>query len=256
MPRSSHRYASPTAAQRLKVLRRIHALSEKYPRFGYRKIYWLLREEGMQVGRETVRLIRRQEGLKVVRKPIRKRRRGTSSSEVRRATHPNHVWSYDFVQDVTADSRSIRCLTVVDEFTRRSVAIEVRRSFTAHDVVMALQRLVVEYGRPAHLRSDNGPEFVAKRVQQWLKDAGIATHYIEPGHPWENGTNESFNGVFRDGCLDRELFLSVRDARVQIEAWRSVYNNERPHGALNGKTPAQFAREWHRSNPVTAAKAA
>ena len=237
LPRSSHRYASSTAERRLKLVRRIHALSDRYPRFGYRKVYWLLRGEGEGVGRETVRLIRRKEGLKVNRKQIRRRRRGTSTGEVRRATHPGHVWSYDFVHDVTADGRTIRCLTVVDEFTRVCLAIKVRRSFTAGDVVDVLKRLVCEHGRPVHLRSDNGPEFVARKVQHWLQEAGIATRYIEPGHPWENGTNESFNGVFRDGCLDREVFHGLRDARHQIGRFRRMYNEERPHGALNGRTP-------------------
>lgn len=254
--RSSHRYTSPLDESSVALTRRVHTLSHRYPRFGYRKIHWRLQEEGVEVGREAIRLLRRREGLKVNQKQIRKRRRGVSTGDARKAMRPNHVWSYDFVHDVIHDGRAIRCLTVIDEFTRLNLAIEVRRSFTAGDVIAVLQRLVAQYGRPTNLRSDNGPEFVAKKVRTWLAENSIETRYIEPGHPWENGTNESFNGVFRDGCLDRCLFMSVRDARHQIQAYKDHYNDVRPHGALNGKTPARFMRDWQAANPVNAAKAA
>lgn len=244
MARSSHRYASALSAEKLALITRIHELSHAHPRYGYRKIYWLLRREGIEVSRERVRILRRREGLKVIKKVKRRRNLGRSTAYVREATQPNHVWSYDFVHDASADGRTLRCLTVIDEYTRRCLAIPVRRGFTSRDVINTLRELIAVHGHPTFMRSDNGSEFVAHKVQEWLATHNVGTRYIEPGHPWENGTNESFNGVFRDGCLDRCLFADLRDARAQIEMYRKEYNEVRPHGSLHGRTPCQFLRDW------------
>ncbi|MCP4163897.1 MAG: IS3 family transposase [Deltaproteobacteria bacterium] len=222
---------------------RIHYLSEKYPRFGYRKIYSILKEENWSVGKERVRLIRKQEGLQVIKKSNQKRLLGKSTDKLNKAKYPNHVWSYDFVMDQTSCGRRLKCLTVIDEYTRYGLAIYTGRSITSGDIKQILKRLFVKYGTPTCMKSDNGPEFVAKSIQSWLKSEEIKTHYIAPGSPWQNGHNESFNGVFRDGCLDRWLFYSVKEAKQVIEHWLREYNVERPHGALAGVTPARYAKE-------------
>lgn len=219
----------------------IHRLSEGYPRFGYRKIYTLLRNSGTRISRETVRRIRKREGLQVSVKQRKKRLTGHGSPKLNRAQYPNHIWSYDFVHDRTTDGRTLKCLTVVDEFTREGLTIETARSLTATDVIRALANLFSLYGRPTYIKSDNGPEFVAKAVQRWLKARNVATHYIDPGSPWQNGHNESFNAVFRDGCLNRWAFYSVADARRVIEAWLNEYNDIRPHGSIDMMTPRAFA---------------
>jgi len=227
----------------IELRERIHRLSEKYPRFGYRKIFDRLKEEGVCVSREHVRLIRKQEGLQVIKKQKKKRSVGQSTATLHRAEHVHHVWSYDLVSDQTADGRRIKCLTIIDEYSRYCLSIHVGRSITATQVKSALQELFLYWGTPLCIKSDNGPEFVAKEIQDWLKHSGIGTHYIDPGCPWQNCFNESFNSVFRDGCLDRWLFYTVQEARRIIEQWMSEYNHERPHGSLTGKTPARYLLE-------------
>ena len=219
----------------------MHELSEQYPRFGYRKIHAILRAEGVRVGRDRLRLIRKREGLQVPRKQRKRRRRGKSTTEVDCALHPNHVWSYDFVADQTVDGRRLRFLTVIDEFTREAIWIECARFLNSHDVVRVLNQLVESRGYPVIIKSDNGPEFVADRIQEWIKDRPSNTYFIEPGSPWQNGHNESFNVVLRDGCLNRWAFMSVREAKLIVESWRREYNEERPHGALDQITPAAYA---------------
>jgi len=243
VPRSTKRRPSGRVEAR-KLVSRIHELSARYPRFGYRKIFYRLRREGWRVGRERVRLIRRAEGLRVPRRGPKRRRLGTSTQAIERATSPNHVWSYDFVSDQTTDGRTLRFLTVVDEFTRESLWIECARHLTSVDVVRVLEQLVELRGCPTAIKSDNGPEFVANKVQEWIANRGIGAVYIEPGSPWQNGHNESFNGVFRDGCLDRWLFESLREAREATEAWLREYNQERPHGSLEGLAPLEFFELW------------
>lgn len=233
----------PGNGEQLELISRIHALSEKYPRMGYRKIYDLLKAEDWSVNRETVRLVRKRDGLQVVKKQRKRRPMGVSTTTPTRAEYPRHVWSYDFVHDETSDGRRLRCLTVIDEYTREGLAIHCARSITSGCVIRVLEALFVRFGAPACLKSDNGPEFVAQRVTAWLDKHHVDTIYIEPGSPWQNGHNESFNSVFRDGCLDRWLFYSVQEARREIESWRWEYNHERPHGALGGFTPAQFAAQ-------------
>lgn len=226
---------------------RIHALSERYPRFGYRKIFALLKAEQWAVSRETVRRLRKCAGLQVIKKARKRRPVGVSTTTPTRAEYPNHVWSYDFVHDETTDGRRLKCLTVLDEYTRESVAIHCARSITAGDVVQVLQWLCTYRGAPVYVKSDNGPEFMAQRVTSWLGEQHVETHFIAPGSPWQNGHNESFNGVFRDGCLNRWLFSSVQEARRIINHWREEYNHERPHGALQGLTPVAFAARYHAS---------
>jgi transposase InsO family protein len=219
-------------------------LSNRYPYWGYRKIFALMDRERFPIGRERVRLIRRREGLQVVRKRRKKRVLGRSTQWVHRASHPNHVWSYDFVHDQTIDGKRLRCLTIVDEFTREGLAIRCARSLTAGDVVRVLEELMARHGKPQCIRSDNGPEFVADAVKTWLRDHGVGTHYIEPGSPWQNPYGESFNSIFRTTCLDRWAFESVSESRAVIDQWLTEYNTIRPHGSLNGRAPAQFIKDW------------
>jgi transposase InsO family protein len=226
------------------LVARIHELSEQYPRFGYRKIHDRLQAAGWRIGRERVRLLRRREGLRVPQRAPKRRRRGSSTTLPDKATYPNHVWSYDFVADQTTDGQTLRFLTVIDEHTRRGIWIECARHLTSVDVVRVLDQLVELHGAPGMIKSDNGPEFVAKKVQEWIEERGIGARFIDPGSPWQNGHNESFNAVFRDGCLNRWLFESLREAREASEAWLHEYNEERPHGSLGGLTPIKFFEQW------------
>jgi len=237
--RSTERRPSGRIEQ-AQLVRRVHALSERYPRFGYRKIFWLLKSDGHSIGRERLRVLRRREGLRVLRKAAKRRRCGTTTTTVQRAEYANHVWSYDFVADQTADGRTLRSLTVIDEYARRALWIECARHLASVDVVRVLEQLVELQDKPTVVKSDNGPEFVAKKVQEWARERCIGIRFIEPGSPWQNGHNESFHGVFRDGCLNRWLFESLREAREATEAWLREYNEERPHGSLGGRTPSGF----------------
>ena len=238
--RSTHRHC-PDQANGIALTGEIVRRSYHYDRFGYRKIYELLVGTGYRVSRETVRLIRKREGLQVRKKQQKKRLLGQSTTELKRAEYPNHVWSYDFVFDQTCEGRTLKHLTVVDEFTKEGLMIEVARSLTSGDVIRVLDYLFDVYGVPSCIKSDNGPEFVAKRVQDWLKEKRVNVRYIDPGSPWQNGTNESFNAVFRDGCLDRWEFYSVAEARRVIEQWLEEYNTIRPHGSIDMMTPRAFA---------------
>jgi transposase InsO family protein len=226
--------------EEVELVGKIHELSQRYPRFGYRKIFHRLTAAGWRVGRERVRLLRRREGLRVPRKSPKRRRPGTSTIDLEQAEFANHVWSYDFVADQTIDGKTLRFLTVIDEYTRQALWIECARHLTSVDVVRVLEQLVELHGVPVAIKSDNGAEFTAKKVQDWIENRGIGARFIEPGSPWQNGHNESFNGVFRDGCLNRWLFESLREARETSESWLHEYNHERPHGSLGGLTPSKF----------------
>jgi transposase InsO family protein len=215
-------------------------LARRYGRYGYRKISALLRDAGWLVNDKRVERIWRQEGLKVpARQPKRGRLWLTDGSCIRlRPQHRNHVWSYDFVEDRTHDGRKIRMLNVIDEFTHECLAIRVARKLKAVDVIDVLSNLFILRGVPGHIRSDNGPEFVAKAVQAWITAVGAKTAYIAPGSPWENGYVESFNARLRDELLDGELFYSLREAQIIIESWRIHYNTKRPHASLGYRPPA------------------
>ena len=216
-------------------------LARQYGRYGYRKIAELLRSTaGWIVNDKRVERIWRREGLKVpAKQPKRGRLWLNDGSCVRlRAEHRNHVWSYDFVEDRTHDGRKYRMLNVIDEFTHECLAIRIERSLKSADVIDVLSDLFILRGVPGHVRSDNGPEFVAKAVQEWIGAVGAKTAYIMPGSPWENGFIESFNARLRDKLLDGEIFYSLAEAKIIIESWRRHYNTVRPHGSLGYKPPA------------------
>jgi transposase InsO family protein len=244
--RSSYRYAGQQELVDA-AYREVVRLSQRYPYFGYRKIYALMRDS-WTISRERVRQIRRREGLQVVKKRRKRKLLGVATEWVNRAQYPNHVWSYDFVYDQTDDGRQLKCLTVVDEFSRQGLEIRVGRSLTATDVTSILDELFRQHGRPACIRSDNGPELVSRHVQNWLREKHVDTHYIDPGSPWQNAYNESFNSIFRTTCLDRCLFGSMTEARVIIGHWLDEYNTVRPHGSHGGMTPEQFLQRWTENN--------
>jgi putative transposase len=219
----------------------IIALARQYGRYGYRKIAELLRSTaGWVVNDKRVERIWRREGLKVPSKQPKKGRLWLNDGScIRlRAERPNHVWSYDFVEDRTHDGRKYRMLNVIDEFTHECLAIRVQRQLKAVDVIDVLSDLFILRGVPGHIRSDNGAEFVAKAVQEWIAAVGAKTAYIAPGSPWENGFIESFNARLRDELLDGEIFYSLKEAKIVIESWRRHYNTLRPHGSLGYKPPA------------------
>ena len=218
-------------------------LATRYGRYGYKRITVLLKADGWHVNHKRVARIWRREGLKVpVKQPKRGRLWLNDGSCVRlRPQHRNHVWAYDFVQDRTRDNRKFRMLTVIDEFTRECLAIKVKRRLNNQDVLDVLGDLMVQRGVPDHIRSDNGSEFRAKALRKWLSNIGVKTLYIEPGSPWENGYNESFNGRLRDECLKVELFNNLMEAKIIIEMWRRHYNTIRPHSSLGYRPPAPLA---------------
>jgi len=222
---------------------RIVALARTYGRYGYRRITALLRNEGWRINHKRVERIWRQEGLRVPQKqPKRGRLWLNDGSCVRlRSERRNHVWAYDFVFDRTHNGRALKMLTVVDEYSRECLRIEVARKLTSRDVLRVLAVLMLRYGVPDHIRSDNGPEFVAKAVRKWLAGLDVGTLFIEPGSPWENGYIESFNGKLRDELLNGEIFYTVQEAKVLIEMWRRHYNQIRPHSSLGYRPPAPEA---------------
>jgi putative transposase len=241
--RSTQRHGAAVADDEALLTARITELAQAYGRYGYRRITALLRAEGWRVNHKRVQRIWRREGLKVPqRQPKRSRLWRNEGSRVRqRAEYPNPIWSYDFVLDRTHDGRPLRMLTLVDAYTRECLAIDVARSLKADDVLDRLAELFVSRGTPAYLRSDNGSEFTAHRVRDWLARVGVQMFFIEPGSPWENGYVESFNGKLRDELLNREIFYTLREAQVLIAAWRVEYKQRRPHSALGYRPPAPAA---------------
>ncbi len=246
-PRSSQRYAQRQASDEEALAARIVALATRFGRYGYRRVTALLRREDWTVNHKRVERIWRREGLCVPQKqPKRGRLWLADGSLVRkRVEHRNHVWTYDFVFERTADGRPLRLLTVIDEYTRECLAIAVARRLTSVQVLELLADLFVRHGVPAHIRSDNGPEFTAEAVRKWLGRVGVETLFIEPGSPWENGYIESFNGKLRGECLNCERFDTLLEAQVVIEGWRREYNRTRPHSSLNYRSPAPEAWTPH-----------
>jgi len=226
------------------LTRAIIQLASTYGRYGYRRITALLRHAGWPVNHKRVERIWRREGLKVPQKqPKRGRLWLKDGSCVRlRSQHRNHVWAYDFVMDRTHDGRAFRMLTIIDEYTRECLAIVVGRRLRSLDVIETLAELFMRKGVPEHIRSDNGPEFCAKAVREWLGRLDVAPLFIEPGSPWENGYCESFNGKLRDEVLRREVFYTLEEAKVLIEDWRAEYNTIRPHSSLGYRPPAPQTR--------------
>jgi transposase InsO family protein len=243
--RSTQRYAVREPERDRRLVRRMLEMVQRRPRFGYRRIAILLRREEEFGGVNVKRVYRlwREAGLRVPRKQRKRRRLGTSAHGVlrHRAEHKDHVWCYDFVKDQTEDGRALKFLPIEDEYTRECLALEVARSIQSEDVMEVLRYLLEVRGAPQYIRSDNGPEFIARAIRQWLKESGVRTLYIEPGAPWENAYSESFIGRFRDEVLDRELFTSVAEAKLVSEDYRLDYNQRRPHSSLNYATPAEFA---------------
>ena len=225
---------------------RIVELAKAYGRYGYRRITALLHREGWRVNHKKVERIWRQEGLRGAEEATEAGsavvERWLVRAEAGRA--PDHVWSYDFVADRTHDGRGIRMLVIVDEFTRECLAIEVARSLRSQHVLECLGDLFLKRGTPDYIRSDNGPEFTAHAVREWLDGVDVDTLFIEPGSPWENGYVESFNGKFRDELLNGEIFYTLKEAQVIIERWRREYNTFRPHSALGYRPPAPETVQW------------
>lgn len=226
------------------VLRkRIKELAAKKKRYGCPMITQLLHREGWKVNKKRVHRIWKEEGLSLPQRRPKRRRCGRTVEVVNKAKHKNHVWTYDFVEDRTENGGRLRMLVVLDEYTRECHQIRVERSVTADKVVDTLNWLFLLNGAPQHIRSDNGPEFVAASVCKWLKASGCKTIFIKPGSPWENPYVESFNGKFRSECLNREIFKNGREAQEVVENWRREYNEFRPHSSLGYQTPAQFAAQ-------------
>jgi putative transposase len=243
-PRGTQRYLPIQRNDEDELTKAIIGLASEYGRYGYRRITVLLNQAGWNVGKDRVQRIWRREGLKV---PAKQKPRGrlwlNDGSCIRlRPERSNHVWSYDFMEARTHDGRSLRLLTMIDEFTRECLAIRVARRLNSYDVIEALGDCMLEHGVPEHVRSDNGAEMTAERVRRWLQTIGTQPLFIEPGSPWENGYCESFNGKLRDECLNDEIFYSLAEARVIIELWRKHYNTVRPHSSLGYLPPAP--RVW------------
>ena len=247
--RSALGYRSVKAVRDAPVLACMTALAAQYPRFGYRRIRIFLDREGHAMSWGRCYRLWCRAGLQVPRRRPRKRI-ASGRPRPQAPTGANQVWSYDFVFDWCANGQQLKCLTVTDEWTKEGLAIEVDGRIRSGRVIEVLSRLISERGAPLYLRSDNGPEFVARALLKWIADQGIETVLIDPGKPWQNGVSESFNGKFRDECLSLEWFLSRAEAKVVIESWRRHYNEVRPHSSLGYLTPAAFAAKFNEQLPL------
>ena len=255
-PRSVQRRSRYVPSDEPMLVRRMVALATQYGRYGYRRVTALLRAEGFRANHKRVERLWRLEGLKVPQKqPKRKRLWLNDGSCIRlRPAYRDHVWSYDFMADRTSDGRALKFLNIIDEYSRECLAIDVGRKMTSDEVMDRLTQLFVDRGVPAYLRSDNGGEFTATAVRNWLGKLGVGTLYIEPGSPWENGYGESFNGKVRDELLNLELFDTVFEAKVLADRYRKHYNTVRPHSSLDYRPPAPEAfAPWPPSTQVLAA---
>lgn len=217
------------------------ALASRYPRYGYRRITALLRQNEV-VNQKRVRRVWRHHRLHVKR--VRRSRQRRSYAGRLQATHPGHIWAYDCIEDALATGTPFKVLTVMDECTREGLTLNVTLTTSADRVIGVLITLFAQYGGPAYVRSDNGAEFISQSVQLWLHDSGVETLYIEPGKPWQNGKEERFNGTVRDECVNRFVFGSVVEACVRLNSYRHEYNTERPHSSLGYRTPQAFHAAW------------
>ena len=242
-PRSIQRHVSTKVCGDTALMQRIITLSRENPRYGYRRVCALLRREGWAVNKKRVQRLWREAGLSVPATQQKRRRPGSSHNSCarRRAEYTGHIWSYDFAMDSTEDGRRVKVMPVVEEYSRECLSIDVERSITSREVVATLERLFGERGAPSFIRSDNGPEFIARAVRGWLAASGVGTLYIEPGSPWENAYSETFISRMRDELLDREVFANLKEAQVLAGDYREHYTYRRPHGALSYLTPAEFA---------------
>ena len=247
LARSGYYRLPQQSVESRRIRKEIIELSQKHPRYGYRRILALLRRQGWTINGKRVQRVRREEGYKVSQKQRRTRRVGLSTAERQKAERPNQVWSWDFVEDQTENGSKLRMLTLIDEYTRVCLAIHVEWSIRAVDVITVVEAAIERYGVPEHIRSDNGPEFIAYAIQDWVKSREIKTLYIKPGSPWENGHVESFHDKFRDEHLNREIYGSLLEAKVLVEQWRIEYNSKRPHSSLGYKTPEEFAARYSQS---------
>ena len=257
--RSALGYCSRRTARDEPVIARMREIAGQYPRYGYRRIRIFLGREGYEMSNGRMERLWRQARLQVPRK--RPRRRVASTRPRPQApSMMNQVWAIDFVHDACANGQKLKCLTVAEEFTREGLAIEVAGAIRSRHVIDVLSRLVSERGAPMFIRSDNGPEFVSRAILKWVTDEGIATALIDPGKPWQHGVNESFNGKFRDECLNMEWFRSRAEAKVVIASWLKHFNTVRPHSSLGYLTPGAFAEkcrnEASASEPATGRDAA
>ncbi len=226
-----------------RLKQRVVEVASEFGRYGYRQVTGILNMEGWNVGKDRVFTIWRQEGLKVPQKQPRRARLWLADGSCirKRPEYPNHVWSYDFVSEKTHDGRSFKILNVIDEFSRECLLSLVARRIRSKDVILALADLFLQRGLPEHIRSDNGPEFIASKLRCWLDRLDVKPLFIQPGSPWENGYCESFNGKMRYELLNGEIFFSLLEAKVIIERWRQHYNTKRPHSALGYLPPAPLA---------------
>jgi transposase InsO family protein len=243
-PRSTQRYGAKGASwEEWKLVARMHELVREHPRYGYRRITALLRREGWHVNRKRIYRLWRQEGLKVPQKQRKRRHLGHSGNSCarRRAEQKDDVWAWDFIHDRTITGRPLKWLAITDEYTRECLALEVDGSITADKVLDVLVRLFLTRGVPTHIRSDNGPEFIAGAIRDHLEQTGVETLYIEPGSPWENGYAESFFSRLRDELLNCEEFADLAEARWFAKRRKQEHNEERPHSSLGYQTPSEFA---------------
>ena len=252
-PRSSQRYQAKVRDDEAKLVSRMLELVRRYPRYGYRFITAKLRQEGWQVNAKRVYRLWRREGLKVPKKKRKKRRLGTSANGChrRKSEHSNDVWCWDFVFDYTRSGTQLKWLSIVDEYTRECLCLKVDRSITSEDVLDTLAELFAMRGVPKHIRSDNGPEFVAHAIGRWLDQLDVEALYIKPGSPWENGYAESFHSRLRDEFLALEEFENLSTARRLTAAWKTEYNEHRPHSSLGYVTPAEFSAGCIRTDSAT-----
>ena len=247
LPRSMLSYRSIRSERDAPTIAAMRRFAAMYPRYGYRRIRIFLAREGHRMGRQRAHRLWRCAGLQLSK---RRPRRRVASSRPRPlpARGPNQVWAYDFVHDACANGQKLKCLTIIDEFTRECLAIDVAGSIRSVRVIEVLSRLISVRGAPMFLRSDNGPEFVSHAILTWLGETKIETALIDPGKPWQNGTDESFNGKFRDECLNLEWFQNRTEARVLIEIYRRHYNHVRPHSSLDDRTPVEFREHYESTN--------
>jgi putative transposase len=246
--RSTLRYRPKPKPDRKRLLEsEIVRLSREHPTLGYKKIAGKLRSLGYLANKKLVQRVRREEGLRVPPRRPRRRRQGLSTGLPQKALRRNHVWAWDFVSDYTQRGGKLRAFNLIDEYTRQCHCIHADRAIKASDVLALLQEAIREHGAPECIRSDNGPEFIAKAIQGWLAESGIKTLYIDPGCPWQNGYAESFNSRFREECLDRELIYTLSESRVIFADWKDYYNNHRPHRSLGLLTPSEFATKQNES---------